>query len=401
MTLLAKITYPILATTMVAGAVVAAPAAVAVEQPAPRAVSDISLSFAPIASGFSSPTAVTSAPHGGGRLFVVERAGLIKAVSAAGAVQAKPYLDIRSRVNSSSGEQGLLGLAFSPNFAKNRLLFFTYTNGSGALVVARAKAKKANSSSVAGRTVKTLFKIAHPTYTNHNGGAITFTKNGLLLVGTGDGGSGGDPNRNAQRLTSDLGKLLRVDVNRKCGKRLFCIPAKNPYRKSANKTKRMVWAHGLRNPWRVTTDLTTGNIWIGDVGQDKYEEIDVVRQNRKAPDFGWSCEEGHQNYNPDQCRLAKSTIKPVVILCQDFPQAGCAGKGQSITGGYVYRGSPAKSAYGAYIFADFLAGGVYAHRDGQTAQVATRSMLTSFGETQAKELVAVSYTGTLFAVNSN
>lgn len=364
-----------------------------------RLVSDISVSFSAIAGGLNSPTAVTSAPGRGGRLFVAEQRGTIRVVRQ-GHVQAKPYLDIRNRVQFG-GERGLLGLAFSPDFTRNRLLFVTYTDKGGSVVLARAKAKTVKAKSIPAKSVRTLFRLSHPTYSNHNGGSLTFTTTGLLVMGVGDGGSGGDPRRNAQRLTSPLGKLLRINVDKRCGKQLFCIPSQNPYRKSKNKIKRMVWADGLRNPWRISTDTATGKIWIADVGQDRYEEINVVGENRKAPDFGWSCREGFATYNADQCGKARNAIAPVAILCHTYPQAGCAGKGQSIIGGYVYRGNPAKAAYGAYLFGDFLADGIYAYRDGQTARIGTQASLTSFGQTQSRELVAVSYSGTLYALNLN
>lgn len=368
-------------------------------EPSTRSLSGVSVDVTTYASGFQSPTAVTSARDGRNRLFVAERAGVIRVVKS-GKRYKTPYLNIKSKVGSNSGEQGLLGLAFSPSFKKNGKLFLTYTDKSGALVLASAKAKKPGRNKVPKSSVKTILKVPHPGQTNHNGGSLAFGNDGLLYLGTGDGGGAGDPRRRAQRLTSPLGKILRLNVSKGCGKKRYCVPAQNTYRNSTSATKRLVFARGVRNPWKISFDSATGNLWVADVGQGKYEEVNVVSQAQRLVNFGWSCKEGPAGYNSDQCGDLAGYVAPVATLCHEGEVAGCTAPfvGESIIGGYVYRGSVNPAMVGTYVFADFITGRLFGYRDGQTKQLASLGYVTSFGESDSRELFAVTYSGTLYSL---
>lgn len=366
---------------------------------AARSLTGVSAGVTSYVTGFKSPTAVTSARDGRGRLFVAERAGIVRIVKA-GKRYRTPYLNIKSKVGSGSGEQGLLGIAFAPGFKKSGKFFVTYTDRSGALILASAKAKTPGRNKVPKASVKTVLKVPHPGQTNHNGGSLAFGNDGLLYLGTGDGGGAGDPRRRAQRLTSPLGKILRLDVGKSCGKKRYCVPTQNTYRKSSSATKRLVFARGVRNPWKISVDAATGNLWVADVGQGKYEEVNVVSAAQRLVNFGWSCKEGPAGFNSDQCGDLAGYVAPVATLCHEGEVSGCVPPlvGKSIIGGYVYRGSENAALVGTYVFADFVTGRVFAHRDGQTKQLASLGYVTSFGESDARELFAVTYSGTLYRV---
>lgn len=368
-------------------------AAAAAEPPAPRAGLATSL----ITGGLSSPTSVASAYDGTSRLFVTESSGLIRVVKD-GVLKPKPYLDLRSRVQSG-GEQGLLGIAFHPNFKKKPVVYFSYTISSGALVVAKASAKSWAKDRAKFKTVRTVLTVPHPGETNHNGGSLTFGNDKLLYIGTGDGGGGGDPFHTAQNVKQLRGKILRINPKKECGSANFCVPNKNPWA-SGKGNKRLVWAKGVRNPWKMSTDPATGNLWVADVGQSKYEEISVIPPGFAGANLGWSCREGNASYNPDQCSDLARYIAPVLTLCQVGEVPGCPANrsGASIIGGYVYRGSAYPSLAGKYIFGDFISGNLYTFSGDSYAKTGELPRITSFGETSSRELVAVSYDGRLYNV---
>ena len=392
---------------LVAGSLLSvANAAGAVGPPSPgsehRSLVGVNLSLSPYAHGLNSPTAIASARDGRGRLFVAERTGAVRIVKS-GRVYRKPYLNIRSKVGSGSGEQGLLGLAFSPGFRKDGKLLLTYTARDGALVLASVKAKKSGANTTPASSLKTILRVPHPGATNHNGGSLAFDNDGLLYLGTGDGGGGGDPWHNAQRLTSPLGKILRLNVRRSCGKQRYCVPPQNTYRGSASKSKRLVFAVGVRNPWRISVDPATGNLWVADVGQDKYEEVNVVDPAQRTINLGWSCREGNSTFNGGQCAGLAGYVGPRVTLCHMEAVPGCTPPlvGESVTGGFVYRGKAYPSLVGTYVFADFITGRIFGYRDGQTRQLASLGHVTSFGESDSRELFAVTYSGTLHRVRGS
>lgn len=377
--LLGVVTGSALALGAVAGAPASGGAEPVVAAAAP--VSDLRLGTTLVRGGFDSPTQVTSADDRTNRLFVVEQGGRIRAVTAK---RTWTYLNLRSRVQAS-GEQGLLGLAFSPRFSKDKRLYVSYTRGDGALVIARVKAKKVKARKAKLGTLTPLLVVKHPDYTNHNGGALAFGPDGFLYIGTGDGGGGGDPRDNARKLSSLSGKILRIDVTRSCGKRQYCIPASNPYKHTA-RAKPQILHRGVRNPWRISFD-PAGRLWIGDVGQSAYEEIDVLPRGARGLDLGWPCREGRHSYDASRCRSGASYTGPVVELGRDVAQ--------SITGGYVYRGSRYPGASGAYVFSDWASGNVWAYRDGSLARIGSLGNVTSFGEDDAGELYAVTSAGEL------
>jgi glucose/arabinose dehydrogenase len=357
----------------------------------------VSVGFDPVANGLPSPVQVTSARDGSRRLFVVEQGGRVRIVST-GTVRSKAYLDLTGRV-VSGGEQGLLGLTFHPRFETKHFLYVAYTRASdGALQVSRFTASSATATSVAMSTERRIITVPHPGQSNHNGGGLAFGAHGLLLISTGDGGGGGDPYDNARDLTSLSGKLLRLDVDRRCGARNYCIPDGNPFAHAKNANKRTVFDWGLRNPWRISVDRGDGRLWIADVGQQVWEEIDHVRQ-RGGRDFGWSCLEGRHSYDPSRCAMGGEPRRMTAPVAEYNHDAGrCA-----VIGGYAYRGRTYEFARGIYVYSDYCGGQVYGVKqraDGSHvhALVGHVSGVTGYGENDRGEIYAVSQSGTLFRV---
>jgi glucose/arabinose dehydrogenase len=343
-----------------------------------------------VVSGLSSPISVTNAGDGSGRLFVDEQAGVIRIVRS-GQLLAKPYLDISHKV-TSGGEQGLLSVAFHPHFAQHPKLYLSYTRSDGDLVVASFTASSARANHVSPSTERRILLVAHHGATNHNGGQIFFGDDGDLYITTGDGGGEGDQYKRADTRNNLTGKILRIDVNRSCGAKHYCIPASNPYAHS-KKFRREIIAWGLRNPWRASIDPPTNTLWIGDVGQDRYEEIDHVSVPA-AHDFGWSCKEGRATYNPAECGHRK--ITPPVHVIPHSPGGNCA-----IIGGYVYRGKPyAAIAGGLYVYSDNCSGRVWGLKringHWHNAQIGSLSGGPSgFGLSQSGALYVVTLDGVL------
>jgi glucose/arabinose dehydrogenase len=337
-----------------------------------------------VAGGFSAPLAVTHAGDGSGRLFIVEQGGRIR-VLRDGRVQGEPFLDIASLV-TAGGEQGLLGLAFHPEFESNGRFFVNYTDRSGDTVVAEYRAP-GGSGRAEPVSARVLLRIDQP-FPNHNGGALAFGPDGFLYIATGDGGSGGDPFGNGQRLDTLLGKLLRIDVD---GGRPYGIPEDNPF-VSRSGARPEIWAYGLRNPWRLSFDRGTGDLWIGDVGQGALEEIDRARAGRRGGDnYGWNEMEGTECFSPPDGCDRRGLVRPVAV----YPtRLGCA-----VIGGHVYRGSRFPALLGGYFFADFCAGLVFALDPTGSAQrepvIVLRSdhAISSFGEDEEGELYVTDLSG--------
>ena len=337
-----------------------------------------------VASGFSSPTQVTSAHDGTGRLFVVEQRGLVRILKD-GAILPTPFLDITNRV-SCCGERGLLSIVFPPGAGPSgpqAVLYANYTDVNGDTTVSQFSVSSDpdvfNSESV-------LLKIAQP-FANHNGGQLAFGPDGYLYVGMGDGGSAGDPMNNGQNLSSLLGKILRLDVAGGFGGAGYAIPPTNPFVGSAT-ARPEIWAYGLRNPWRFSFDRKTGDLYIGDVGQGAWEEVDFQPASAAGgANYGWRVTEGNHCFNPASgCSFAGIT----------FPVAeyGHVGGNCSITGGFVYRGRDFARLSGIYFYADYCSGRVWGLRSGATGWE-TQELLkpgygfTSFGEDDAGEVYAV------------
>lgn len=333
--------------------------------------------FTPFVSGLEQVTALTHAGDGTGRLYVAQQTGQIRVVQG-GQLRSALFLDLRN-VTRAGGERGLLGLTFDPKFKTNRRLYVHYTDRNGNTVLARYNAT-ADFARADPATAKTLFTARQP-YSNHNGGQIDFGPDGFLYLGLGDGGSGGDPQNNGQNLASPLGKLLRFDVSGEAAR----PAATNPFisRSGANPN---IWAYGLRNPWRFSFDRQTGDLIIADVGQNAFEELDFQpRASKGGENYGWRPREGRQCY--EQGCKTTGFVDPVLVYGRS--------EGQSITGGYVYRGNAIPALKGQYVFGDFGSGTVWAAKMiGNNWSKTTLGRVdnpSTFGEDENGELYVAEY----------
>lgn len=348
------------------------------------------ISFQPVVSGLSQPVDVVEVNDSSHRLFIVERTGQIRIWNNT-ALLPQPFLDVSSFITASGQEQGLLSLAFHPLYKTNGYFFIYYTDTSGAIVVARYHRDNDNIADTSSRLV--LLTIPKR-FSNHNGGHLLFGSDGNLYFGTGDGGSGGDPDNNAQNGQSLLGKMLRIDVNYP-NPPYYTIPSTNPFVGSTT-TKGEIIATGLRNPWRWSFDKKTGDMWIADVGQNEWEEVNVVTAaNTLNKDYGWSCFEGTHTYKG--CAAKSNNVTPIF----DYPHNSTTG-GFSITGGYVYRGSQFPSLEGYYICSDYVSGnGWLIKPDGNGWSITMQTKwpnLSAFGEGADGTLYALALSGTLYKV---
>ena len=303
-----------------------------------------------IGSNFS--TAVDISNDGvSNSLYIVEKAGRIKRFDLETSDQTV-ILDISSKVNSSANERGLLGVSFHPDFENNGLFYVNYNTFNGATIIARYTLI-GNFADISSE--KILMTIAQP-FNNHNGGSLKFGKDGYLYIGLGDGGSGGDPNNRSQNPKERLGKMLRIDVNTEAP---YLIPNTNPFSQSLD-TLQEIFYMGLRNPWKFSFDQLNGNLYIADVGQNNWEEVDYIEANENGYvpsglNFGWRCYEGYEPYNLDGCANESSYTFPIHVFKNNETLDGC-----SITGGYVYRGTQIPYLFGKYIYGDFCTGNVWA-----------------------------------------
>ena len=352
-----------------------------------------------VSTAFSFPLFVTAPKCDTARLFIVEKGGTIRILKS-GALLSRPFLNLTGQV-STGGEQGLLGLAFDPDYSSNRRFYVNYTDPSGTTVVARYLADAGDPDVAVPTADRVLLRIAQP-FENHNGGMLAFGPDGYLYIGTGDGGSGGDPDNRAQNLGDLLGKLLRIDIAASVAPNEYAIPADNPFIGQAG-ARPEIWSLGLRNPWRFTFDRLTGDLYLADVGQAEREEIDMSPgMSSRGANYGWRLMEGFQCFNPaSNCNPTNSLTLPVL----DYSHAdGCA-----ITGGYVYRGSAIPALRGAYFYGDLCQGWVRSFRfqNGQAAEQTDWSFLrpggniTSFGEDAQGELYVVTSQGGLFRIVPN
>lgn len=325
-------------------------------------------------TGFSSPTDIAHPPSDS-RLFIVQKGGLIKILNSNGTTNATSFLDLSSIISTGS-ERGLLGLAFSPNYATNGYFFVNYTNSIGSTVIARYSVTA--DPNIASTTGTILMTIVQP-FSNHNGGCIRFGPDGYLYIGMGDGGSGGDPGNRAQNINENLGKILRIDVNSNVAP-YYTIPPTNPYVGIAGNDE--IWAIGVRNPWKFSFNRLNGDLWIGDVGQDLVEEIDKVASPLPNNlNFGWRCYEGNNTYNTSGCASSSIMTFPVT---QVLHSSGVC----SITGGYAYTGSMYPNFANKYFFTDYCDNKIRTLNASNT--VATTAAFTgnfvTFGEDMNGEL---------------
>jgi glucose/arabinose dehydrogenase len=343
-----------------------------------------------VTSGLVEPIGITNAGDGSGRLFVNERGGRVMVIEADGSLRGEPFVDLSSRL-VAGGERGLLGLAFHPDFAQNGRLFVHYSRaGDGATVVSELQASPDRAT--ADPAERVVLTHAQP-FANHNGGQLAFGPDGYLYVGLGDGGSGGDPFGNAQNPNVLLGKILRLDVDMPpAANRAYAIPPDNPYAAEGSTPGgglAEIWAIGLRNPWRFSFDLRLGDLYIGDVGQGAWEEIDrQPADSTGGENYGWNVMEGRHCFRADCDQTGY--VKPIA----EYPtSAGCA-----VTGGYVYRGADQPDLQGVYVFADYCSGVVFTLQVDE-GTITPKQVLESglrvsaFGEDQEGELYLADLAG--------
>ncbi|HKA23012.1 MAG TPA: PQQ-dependent sugar dehydrogenase [Blastocatellia bacterium] len=339
--------------------------------------------------GLSSPVYVTNAHDGSNRLFILEQAGRIKVVQP-GSTSPTLFLNITTRV-LSGGERGLLGLAFHPQYSTNRRFFVYYTRQTdGAITVAEYHASPADPN-VADTAETVILTIPHPNFANHNGGMTEFGPDGFLYLGIGDGGSGNDPSNNAQNIDVLLGKILRIDVDHPNGSIPYSSPASNPFF-GATPGADEVFAYGMRNPWRFSFDRGTGQLYVGDVGQDAWEEIDIVTN---GGNYGWRVMEGnHCNPNINNGVCTPIGIPPIA-------EYGHSAGRCSIIGGYVYRGTLSTLTPGTYIYGDLCTGEIFKLAGGvQSVLFDTNFTISSFGEDEAGEIYVVELGSSIYRIGT-
>ncbi len=330
---------------------------------------------------FSSPVDLQHAGDGSGRLFVVERAGVIRVFQGVETVTSmSEFLNIKDSI-VSGGELGLLGLAFHPQYATNGYFYVNYTADNPLRsVIARYRVTPGDPLKADSASKLVLLEVAQP-YTNHNGGQVAFGPDGYLYIALGDGGSGGDPQNNGQNRSSLLGKILRIDVDTTSGGKPYGIPADNPFVGNASGWREEIYAYGLRNPWRFSFDPVTNRLWAADVGQNRVEEIDIIQ---KGENYGWRIMEGTLCYDPSSGCDTTGLKLPVWEYDRSL--------GYSITGGYVYRGSAIPSLVGKYVYGDYVSRRIWAlEYDGTSAPtnqelVPSSSYISSFGVDASGEI---------------
>jgi glucose/arabinose dehydrogenase len=346
----------------------------------PGVINPSDYTFELVADGFALPLLVTHAGDGSGRIFVLQQRGLIRIIQD-GQVLPDPFLDLSGLVSPGGNERGLLGLAFAPDYAQSGVFYVHYTNLNGDTRVARYRVSGDDANRADPNSAEIILEEAQP-FPNHNGGHLAFGPDGFLYVGLGDGGSGGDPLGQGQKLNTILGKVLRLDVSSGSGP--YQTPPSNPFVGQAD-AREEIWAYGLRNPWRFTFDRATGDLFIADVGQNAYEEVNY--QPAASPggeNYGWNFMEGSHPYggNPG----SQALVPPVAEYSHD--EGGC-----SVTGGYVYRGSSLPELNGVYFYGDYCSGLIWSLvKTGDQWQATLFSesgfILSSFGEDEAGELYA-------------
>jgi glucose/arabinose dehydrogenase len=345
-----------------------------------------------VATGFTNPEDVQQPADSSGRLFVVEQGGRIQIIQSNGMRATSPFLDVTGRSGfTSGGETGLLGLAFHPMYAQNGKFFVNYTRTIGGqlqTVIAEFTASGSNANFADPATENILFTVDQP-FANHNGGGLAFGKDGFLYIGLGDGGSGGDPLCNGQNINVLLGKMLRIDVDAVPAAGLnYALPPDNPFVGQTGRDE--IWLYGLRNPFRFSFDSATGNLWIGDVGQDSFEEVDMLTPQQGGANLGWNIREGTHPF-ASACSQTGSTLTDP-IFDYDRSQGD-----ETVIGGHVYHGTKMPALVGAHVFGDFISGRVWSLTKSGTTW--TRANLTTtaggdlaaFGEDQAGELYVVRY----------
>jgi glucose/arabinose dehydrogenase len=362
-----------------------------VTPPPPGPPSPLVLAVNPVVSGLTAPVDLQNPNDGSGRLFVVEQQGVIRIVTNNSLVST-PFLDIHNQVDFG-GEKGLLGLAFHPSYSQNRRFFVNYdrvVSGQMQTVISEFQTSASNPNQADPTSERILFTVDQP-FPNHKGGQLAFGPDGLLYIGLGDGGSAGDPLGNAQNLQTLLGKMLRIDVDHLSPGLPYAIPSDNPFLNGTDRGE--IWAYGFRNPWRFSFDPADGRLFVGDVGQDKFEEIDILQ---KGGNFGWNIMEGLHCFKPATgCNMA-GLILPIA----EYDHS----EGDAVIGGYVYRGTAIPQLVGTYLLSDFQTGTIWGLKENppgtftRSQLVATGKNISSFGRDEAGELYVLDYNGTLLRI---
>jgi glucose/arabinose dehydrogenase len=360
----------------------------------------LEIEFVPFAGGFDQPLLVLGAGDGSGRLFVAEKGGLLKVIRD-GDTEPEPFLDLTDSVSTDS-ERGLLGVAFPEGFAEHGRFYVSYTDRTGTSTLSRFIAK---GGSVERESETVLLSEPQP-YPNHNGGHIVFGPDGFLYTSLGDGGSGGDPMGNGQDLMTLLGAMLRIDVGESPDSSVgpdesrYAVPPDNPF-SDGNAALPEIWSYGLRNPWRFSFDRESGDLWIGDVGQNAVEEINFQpASSTGGENWGWNLFEGTHPYPPDRNVTENQNDFAWPIVEYRHPT------GRSVTGGFVYRGSDYPQMRGVYLYGDFSTGRVWGLVRGADGSAENRELVesgmqvVSFGEDDEGELYLVDFAGTIYRVEA-
>jgi len=343
-----------------------------------------------VASGFTKPLGMTSYDNGNLLIYILEQDGLIRVIED-GVVLPEPFLDIKNKTTTRGSEQGLLGIALSPDYESTGIFYLNYSGPGGDTVIARYVANE-DKRSADPQSEQIILTYKQP-YSNHNGGNLVFGPDGFLYIGLGDGGSGGDPELRAQNPDTLLGKMLRIAVQ---DQEIYAIPFDNPYQAGGGRAE--IWAIGLRNPWRYSFDRLTGDLWIADVGQGEWEEINFTPANSKPGlNFGWSFLEGTHHFKgePDN---PSELVDPIFEYDHSM---GC-----SVTGGYVYRGEKLPEWYGVYLFGDFCSGKIWGILpDGEGDWIVNSLFdsgvnISSFGEDVFGDIYMISHNGSLYQLTS-
>ncbi|MEW5867760.1 MAG: PQQ-dependent sugar dehydrogenase [Chloroflexota bacterium] len=341
----------------------------------------------PIVAGLQSPIGLANAGDGSGRLFVIEQPGRIKIIRD-NLPLPTPFLDITDRAGSQGFEQGLLGLAFHPQYPQNGYFYVNYTDLQGNTIIARFQTSLEDPNRADPGSEARLLQIPQP-YANHNGGSVVFGPDGYLYLGLGDGGSAGDPQGNGQSLNSLLGKILRIDVDHQ---HPYAIPPDNPFAGGGGKPE--IWAYGLRNPWRFSFDRLTGDLYIGDVGQDEWEEINFLPAGSAGgANFGWNFMEGTHAYKGSP----PASMNLMIPVAEYHHDQGC-----SVTGGVVYRGGRLPAWQGIYLYGDYCTGRIWgllrgAQGDWRSTELFTgMGRITAFGTDEAGEIYLLDQSGSIY-----
>jgi glucose/arabinose dehydrogenase len=342
---------------------------------------------------FTRPVDLQHSGDGSDRIFVVEQRGVISVFdNDAETGEKTTFLDIESKVEDDGNEEGLLGLAFHPDYADNGYFYVNYTaSNPDRTVISRFQVSSADQN-VADQASETVILEFDQPYSNHNGGQVSFGPDGFLYIAVGDGGSGGDPQEHGQNLKTLLGTILRIDVDQQEDGRNYAIPSDNPFVNNSDGAREEIYAYGLRNPWRFSFDAENGQLWTGDVGQNAYEEIDIIE---KGGNYGWNIMEASHCFEPEENCDQTGLVMPVWEY--DRSQGDI-----SITGGFVYRGPTMEALKGRYVYADYVTGRIWILANADSGNPVNEELVrasfpvSSFGVDQQNELYVCGFDGKIY-----